>query len=134
MVQAAASGEDIIMPKSGEILAEAVEEFIAGASWGTGLAVVALAALVGAPHAKPLAKEAIKGCLRLNHEAQRWAAGAIEQVEALYAEAKDEYEAGRIGSALAAGTAAGDASTETVAAAGESVPPTSAADTAPAAR
>lgn len=105
------------MPTLGGIVAGVAEEFLAGASWGTGLAAVAVVVLIGAPRVKPLAKEAIKGYLRLAHEAQGSAAEVAEQAQDLYAEAKDEYETDRAG-AVTAGPAAPPGGTSRVATSG----------------
>lgn len=71
-------------------LAEGVGEVL-GASWGIPLMAVAAVAMVGAPRAKPLAKGAIKGYLKVTERMRELAAEATEQIQDLYAEAKYEY-------------------------------------------
>jgi Protein of unknown function (DUF5132) len=62
-----------------------------GSPWGIGIVAVAAVALAGRDRAKPLAKGAIKRYLSLSQRAQEWTAGAVEQVQDLYAEAKHEH-------------------------------------------
>ncbi len=76
-------------------LAVGVGEAVGGV-WGLGL--VAVAAVVVIPRAKPLAREAMRGYFAVTEGARTWAAEAGEQVQDLYAEAKHEYEAEREGS------------------------------------
>ena len=56
------------------------------------LAAAAVVVVLGAPRAKPLAKQAIKGYLAGTQRAREWAAEATEQWQDLVAEAKYEYE------------------------------------------
>ncbi|HLH22091.1 MAG TPA: DUF5132 domain-containing protein [Chloroflexota bacterium] len=61
-----------------------------GGIWGLGL--VAVGAVILAPRAKPLAKQAIKGYLAATERAREMMAETGEQLQDLYAEAKHEYE------------------------------------------
>ena len=70
-------------------LAAGVGEAVGGI-WGIGL--VAVGAVVLAPRAKPLVKQAIKGYLATTERAREMMAEANEQLQDLYAEAKHEYE------------------------------------------
>ena len=65
---------------------------LGGTSWGVGAIAIAAVAAVGAPRAKPLAKQAIKGYLAATERVREMAAEATEQIQDLYAEAKYEYE------------------------------------------
>ena len=69
-----------------------VEGVLGGTSWGVGAIAIAAVAAVGAPRAKPLAKQAIKGYLAATERVREMAAEATEQIQDLYAEAKYEYE------------------------------------------
>ena len=69
-----------------------VEGVLGGTSWGVGAIAIAAVAVVGAPRAKPLAKQAIKGYLAATERVREMAAEATEQIQDLYAEAKYEYE------------------------------------------
>jgi hypothetical protein len=69
-----------------------VEGVLGGTSWGVGAIAIAAVAVVGAPRAKPLAKQAIKGYLTATERVREMVAEATEQVQDLYAEAKYEYE------------------------------------------
>src|SRR3954466_513298 len=77
-----------------------------------GLALVALAgaALVGAPRARGLTKNAIKGYLALRDRADGWLAETRETIQDLYAEAHEDYNvhlAGPAGATVAAARAPG---------------------------
>lgn len=61
---------------------------------GLGVTALAVAAVVGAPRAKPLAKKAIKGYLTATQRAREWTAESTEKLQDLYAEAKYEFETG----------------------------------------
>jgi hypothetical protein len=69
-----------------------VEGVLGGTSWGVGAIAIAAVAVVGAPKAKPLAKQAIKGYLAATERVREMAAEATEQIQDLYAEARYEYE------------------------------------------
>src|SRR5919199_727112 len=69
-----------------------VDGVLGGTSWGVGALAIAAVAVVGAPRAKPLAKQAIKGYLAATERVREMAAEATEQIQDLYAEAKYEYE------------------------------------------
>ena len=73
-------------------LDDIVEGVLGGTSWGVGAIAIAAVAVVGAPRAKPLAKQAIKGYLAATERMREMAAEATEQIQDLYAEAKYEYE------------------------------------------
>ncbi len=71
---------------------DVVEGVLGGTSWGVGLIAVAAVAAVGAPRAKPLTKQAIKGYLAVTERAREMMAEAGEQLQDIYAEARHEYE------------------------------------------
>ncbi len=73
-------------------LDDLVESVFGNTPLGMGALAVAAVAVVGAPHAKPLAKRVIKGYLAATERVRELAAEATEQVQDLYAEAKYEYE------------------------------------------
>jgi hypothetical protein len=64
-----------------------------GGGWGLGAAAVVGAGLLVARGGRPLAKEAIKGCLSLTDAARTWSATMVEQAQDLYEESKAELEA-----------------------------------------
>lgn len=86
-------------------LDDIVEGVLGGTSWGVGAIAIAAVAVVGAPRAKPLAKQAIKGYLAATERVREMAAEATEQIQDLYAEAKYEYESQLDGEAAEHGTA-----------------------------
>lgn len=61
---------------------------------GLGVTALAVAAVIGAPRAKPLAKKAIKGYLTATQRARELTAESTEKLQDLYAEAKYEFETG----------------------------------------
>ena len=73
-------------------LDDLVEGVFGGTSWGVGALAIAAVAVVGAPRAKPLAKQAIKGYFAATERFREMAAEATEQLQDLYAEAKYEYQ------------------------------------------
>ena len=73
-------------------LADLIEGALESTGWGLALAAGAAVALVGAPVAKPLAKQAIRGYLIAAHRGRELAAEAAEQLQDIYAEARYEYE------------------------------------------
>ena len=75
-----------------EVIGGTFEEALGGIASPLGIAVVAGIMLVGGPRAKPLAKSALKGYLVTTKRVREWVAGATEQVQDLYAEARYEYE------------------------------------------
>ena len=83
-----------------------VEGVLGGTSWGVGAIAIAAVAVVGAPRAKPLAKQAIKGYLAATERVREMAAEATEQIQDLYAEAKYEYESQLDGESTENGAAA----------------------------
>ena len=84
---------------------DVVEGVLGGTSWGVGALAIAAVAVVGAPKAKPLAKQAIKGYLAATERVREMAAEATEQIQDLYAEAKYEYESQLDGDGAEDGTA-----------------------------
>ncbi len=92
-------------------LDDIVEGVLGGTSWGVGAIAIAAVAVVGAPRAKPLAKQAIKGYLAATERMREAAAEATEQLQDLYAEAKYEYDSQLNGDAAEheAGEAAAEA-------------------------
>lgn len=86
-----------------------VEGVLGGTSWGVGAIAIAAVAVVGAPRAKPLAKQAIKGYLAATERVREMAAEATEQIQDLYAEAKYEYESQLDGEAVEDGAAPAEA-------------------------
>jgi len=68
--------------------------FGSSALGGLGVTALAVAAVVGAPRAKPLAKQAIKGYLTATQRVREWTAESSEKLQDLYAEAKYEFETG----------------------------------------
>jgi Protein of unknown function (DUF5132) len=80
-----------------------VDGVLGGTSWGVGALAIAAVAVVGAPRAKPLAKQAIKGYLAATERVREMAAEATEQIQDLYAEAKYEYESQLDGETAEAG-------------------------------
>ncbi|HEY7066718.1 MAG TPA: DUF5132 domain-containing protein [Chloroflexota bacterium] len=86
-------------------LDDIVEGVLGGTSWGVGAIAIAAVAVVGAPRAKPLAKQAIKGYLAATERVREMAAEATEQIQDLYAEAKYEYESQLDGEEAQNGTA-----------------------------
>lgn len=68
--------------------------FGSSALGGLGVTALAVAAVVGAPRAKPLAKQAIKGYLTATQRVREWTAESTEKLQDLYAEAKYEFETG----------------------------------------
>lgn len=71
---------------------DVVDGFFERIGWGLGTAVVAAAALIGSPRARPLAKGAIKGYLTATTRARGAVAEATESMRDVYAEAKHEHQ------------------------------------------
>lgn len=69
-----------------------LDDVAEGAAIGVGALAVGAVALIGAPRAKPLAKQAIKGYLAVTERARGALAEAGERVQDIYAEAKVEYD------------------------------------------
>ena len=68
------------MPALGEVVGGVLEGVGMRAPWGLGLAAAVALAVVSVPRAQPLAKQAIKGYLRLARRAREWAAEATEEL------------------------------------------------------
>ena len=83
------------------VIEDLLEGILGGTTWGIGLLAAAAVATVGAPHAKPLAKRAIRGYLVVTERARGALAEASESLQDLYVEAKHEYQSGLVDAASA---------------------------------